>query len=247
MTTWLERYRRGERAQVWHELRQLGARVREPELREQATLVTDEMARRARRNVEVLVGRMTAAGVRFHTNDEAQTPAVPFVPATPAAAAYADWLDEAVGPVPLTVRSWVREVGDVWFVGTHPTLAGLAATDPLVVELEGSRYPGTVMGDHVLEEVEAWREVAADDPDAGPFVLPVAPDRLHKDDVSGGGPYGFVLPDACADGLFVGETTEPFVSYLNRVFAHGGLPWTAGADRGWWAWRRDLARDLLPL
>lgn len=247
MTTWLERYRSGERAQVWLELRQLGARVREPDLREQAVLVADEMARRARRNVEVLVERMSAAGVRFHTNDARRTPVVPFVPATPAAAAYAEWLDATVGPVPLTVLSWVREVGDVWFVGTHPALAGMPAADPLVMELAGSRYPGTAMGDHVLEEVEAWREVAADDPAAGPFVLPVAPDRLTKDDVSGGAPYGFVLPDACADGLFVGETTEPFVSYLNCVFAHGGLPWTAAADHEWWAWRRELAQDLLPL
>jgi len=122
----------------------------------------------------------------------------------------------------------------------------MSATDPLVVELEGSRYPGSSMRDFVLEEVDAWREVSAD-PETGPFVLPVAPDRLTKGDVSGGAPYGFVLPDGCADGAFVGETTQPFVSYLNHVFAHGGLPWTAGADGAWWAWRRELARDLLPL
>lgn len=28
-------------------------------------------------------------------------------------------------------------------------------------------------------------------------------------------PYGIVLPDACADGLFAADTTMPFVSYLN--------------------------------
>ena len=245
--TWLERYRQGRRAEVWLELRQLGARVRETEHVAEATRVCDEMARRARHDVEVLVERMTAAGVRFHVNDAARTPAVPFVPATPASSAYAAWLDQTVGPVPLTVLSWIREVGDVWLVGSHPTLDGMPGTDPLVVELEGSRHPGSSMRGFVLEEVEAWREVSADDAQAGPFVLPVAPDRLTKGDVSGGAPYGFVLPDGSADGLVQGETTEPFVSYLNRVFAAGGLPWTAAADRGWWAWRRELARELLPL
>jgi hypothetical protein len=56
------------------------------------------------------------------------------------------------------------------------------------------------------------------------FVLPVSPDMIHKDNVSGGPPYGIILPDGCADGLFVGETTMPFVSYLNWVFRNGGSP-----------------------
>ncbi|PWU44394.1 hypothetical protein DLE60_10210 [Micromonospora globispora] len=57
-----------------------------------------------------------------------------------------------------------------------------------------------------------------------PFVLSVAPDHFHKDNVSGGAPYGIVLPDACADAHFVGEVGMPLVSYLNWVFRHGGFP-----------------------
>lgn len=52
---WLARYRLGQRDQVWHELRQLGAVVREREIREEAQSVCDEMAIRARHNVEVIV------------------------------------------------------------------------------------------------------------------------------------------------------------------------------------------------
>jgi len=40
---WLNRYRQGQRGRVWLELRQFGARVREPELMEEAQLVCDEM------------------------------------------------------------------------------------------------------------------------------------------------------------------------------------------------------------
>lgn len=244
---WLDRYRGGERDQVWHELRQLGSRVRQPGLREPAQLVCDEMARRARHNVELLVQRLTLDGYRFHSNDEERRSVVPFVAASPASDAYARWLEERFGSVPLTVLAWVRLVGDVWFVGTHPRGPRSAPADPLVVELEGSRYPGDSMRASVEDEVSAWQEERAEDPGTGPFVLPVAPDRLTKDDVSGGAPYGLVVPDGCADGLFVGETTMPFVSYLNGVFAHGGFPWTAVSDDGWWRVRTALAKDLLPL
>jgi hypothetical protein len=62
LPNWLDRYRAGQRNRVWHELRQLGGEVREPGLREEAQLVCDEMARRARQNVEVIIGRLSSAG-----------------------------------------------------------------------------------------------------------------------------------------------------------------------------------------
>jgi hypothetical protein len=77
-------------------------------------------------------------------------------------------------------------------------------------------------------------------------VLPVAPDRLHKDNVSGGPPYRLVVPDGCADGLFVAEATMPFVSYLNWVFRSGGFPGHATSPAPW-AVRQSLAKNLLPL
>lgn len=246
-TDWLRRYRRGERAQVWHELRQLGSRVREPGLVEEAELVCDEMAHRARHNIELLVERLDATGYRFHTNDVDQEPVVPFVVATEAAADHARWLDDTFGPVPLTMLSWVRLVGDVWLVGTHPQAVDSAACDPLVIEIEGSRYPEDSMRDCLLEERDIWREQLDDPENPGLFALPVAPDRLHKDNVSGGRPYGIVVADSCADALFVGETTMPFVAYLNWVFANGGFPHPAGSGPDWWRIRGDLAEGLLPL
>ena len=82
--------------------------------------------------------------------------------------------------------------------------------------------------------------------DVGPFVLPVSPDRLHKDNVSGGPPYGIVVPDGCADGIFAAEAAMPFVSYLNWVFSSGGFP-GCSASPAPWALRQSLAKDLLPL
>ncbi|GAA3776730.1 hypothetical protein GCM10022225_75850 [Plantactinospora mayteni] len=245
---WLNRYLAGRREQVWHELRQLGGTIRrDSDLAGEAQLVCDEMARRARQNVEVLVERLTADGYRFHANDDEQTPVTPHAAPTASASAHADWLAERFGDVPMTIRSWTRLVGDVWLVGSHPQWPGSASGDPLVIELEGSRYPDhPSIRDYFGAEWDGWREHSEDAPNAGLFVLPLAPDRLHKENVSGGPPYGVVLPDGCVDGLFAGETTTPFVCYLNQVFQRGGFPrWTGSPDE--WRIKRALARDLLPL
>lgn len=55
--------------------------------------------------------------------------------------------------------------------------------------MEGSRYPNVAsIRGYFDGELSMWREWSAEDPDAGPFVLPLAPDRLHKENVSGGAP-----------------------------------------------------------
>jgi hypothetical protein len=91
---WLDRYCAGHRAEVWHELRQLGAAVRDSDLSDEAQEVCDEMARRARRNVDVLVARLTEQGYRFHTNDYEQKTLVAHVPPGPDAPrmATSGWL-----------------------------------------------------------------------------------------------------------------------------------------------------------
>src|SRR5688500_8027807 len=137
---WLSRYQQGQREQVWQELRQLGSAVRASDWAHEAQLVCDEMARRARHNVELIVDRLSSDGYRFHTNDDAQTPVQPHIPPSAAATAHADWLEQRFTTVPMTLLSWVRIVGDVWLVGTHPEWSSSARADPLVIELEGSRY-----------------------------------------------------------------------------------------------------------
>jgi hypothetical protein len=244
---WLSRYRDGQRDQVWHELHQLGRTIRGSDQVEEAQLVCDEMAHRARHNVEVIVERLTNDGYRFHSNDDEQTLETPYVPPTATATDQADWLQERFGAVPMALLSWVRLVGDVWLVGTHPQWPTSASADPLVVEVEGSRYPNAPsIRDYFDGELSDWREWNVENSGAGLFVLPLAPDRLHKENVSGGTPYGIILPDGCVDGLFVGETTMPFVSYLNWVFRNGGFPWPTASESQWRV-KQALAKDLLPL
>jgi hypothetical protein len=227
-------------------MRQLGAGAREGDLGVEARRVCDEMARRARYNVERIVERLLEQGYRFHTNDFQQKPVTPHFPPTPRAVEVATWLEEQFPAVPLTLLSWIHLVGDVWFVGTHPRWPESAAGDPLALEVEGARYPGSSIEGYFEEEMEAYEELVETDADADPFVLPLAPDRLHKDNTSGGDPYGIVLPDGCVDGIFVAETDVPFVAYLNHVFERGGFPADTGSPHEAEI-KRSLADGLLPL
>lgn len=100
------------------------------------------MAMRARQNVATIVSRLAGQGYRFHTNDDEHTPIAAHHPPSPDAPELAVRLQAHLGRVPLTLLSWVRLVGDVWLVGTHPQWTASASADPLVIEVEGTRYPG---------------------------------------------------------------------------------------------------------
>jgi hypothetical protein len=91
------------------------------------------------------------------------------------------------------------------------------AMDPLCVDA-----PEVVT--HVFEE---WQEQRSRlDPElADPCNLDLAPDYLHKANISGGGPYGIELPFLGADPVFANEAHElPFVDYLRLCFRWAGFP-----------------------
>jgi hypothetical protein len=179
-----------------------------PDLRRVAEDLDDAIAvaraamRRARANVERLVAELPAIGYEFE--------AEPLVSPPPDAARLLDELEAEIGRLPLALRIWFEEVGQVNLDGRHPDWE-LDYPDPLVVEAPI---------DYIREEYRDWRE-------SGPaeFELALAPDALHKADVSGGPPYSMTVPDDGADGLLLGEPHETtFVNYLRIAFRAGGMP-----------------------
>lgn len=245
---WLSRYREGREAEVWNELAGSAATIRESsDLSTAAQAVCDEMARRARHNIETIVGRLQARGFRFHSNDDDQSEVIPFRPAGPAAEERIAWLESRFGRVPMTLTSWLRIVGDVWLVGTDPQWPDASAADPLVIEIEGSRYPDQPIQDYLDDEYQGYLDYMADSPEPEPFVLSLSPDRFHKDNVSGGAEYGLILPDPGIDGQFVTDTTVPFIAYLNNVFHYGGFPWPTQTWTTQTALTSELASGLLTL
>jgi hypothetical protein len=55
--------------------------------------------------------------------------------------------------------------------------------------------------------------------------LDLAPDYLHKANISGGAPYAITAPNDAADAILENEEHAlPFVEYLRLCFEWGGFP-----------------------
>jgi hypothetical protein len=209
---------------VWAEMTSAGADLRSDAAAwEDARAVARETMRRARANVERLVELLPSIGYEFSEE--------PFVPPPPDVGAQLDSLAARIGLLPLALRAWFEEVGQVNLVGRHPGWE-FAYPDPLVVEAPV---------DFVLSEFEDWLEDRGTEWDQGSvFELPIAPDFLHKADVSGGAPYSLAVPNAAADGLLLWESTQTtFVNYLRLAFQAGGMP-------GWFRRPGELDDWALP-
>jgi hypothetical protein len=209
MGRWLERYDRGQRAAVWTEMIGLGADLRaDEEALRDAELVARHTMRRARANVERLVKLLPAIGYEFA--------GTPFVSADASAPGELAELEALIGVLPLSLRVWFEEVGQVNLVGRHPGW-DFAYVDPLVVEAPV---------DFIRSEFEAWEHDRGTEWDRGPtFEVPIAPDVLHKADVSGGAPYSIAVPNPGTDGLLLWERHQTtFTNYLRIAFACGGMP-----------------------
>jgi hypothetical protein len=240
VTRWLERYRAGDHIQVWTELTGLGTDLRDTAVWPDAVAVARETMRRARENVRRLSVVLPARGYRFADPDAV------LVPPPADVAAQLDALEAAAGPLPLSLRCWYEEVGQVDLTGEHPDWSH-QFPDPLVV---------SAPVETLLLEHETWSADRGTEWDRGAFAIELAPDALHKSDVSGGPPYSMVVPDASVDALFRWENHQTtFVNYLRICFRFGGFP---GWDVAYLddAQRpptprptvlREVAADLLPL
>lgn len=241
MTRWLERYRAGDRVQVWAEMTSVGADLRGTPDWADAVAVARETMTRARTNVERLVQLLPAAGYRFR-----QPPDAVLVPRVDDIEAQLQVFEAKVGRLPLALRAWYEHVGHVDLTGSHPDW-DFEYTDPLVLN--------TPL-DYLAGEFEIWEADRGTEWDMGAFAVELGPDMLHKADVSGGTPYGIAVPNDGVDGLVLWERHQTtFVNYLRIAFVWAGLPgWDRGALDGWARPSgptphviREIADQLLPI
>lgn len=215
---YLKRYHDGEYEQVWSDLQALGPTVRQEPHFTPAREVAAETMRRVRRNCQLLVSRLHSARYVFGVYPDGsrgyytQGPLVP--PSDRTRSDCAD-LEARVGTLPLSLAAFWQEVGSVDFVGMHPSWP--AGLDPLVV------YPPEA----ALSDLDSGE---ADEDISPQFEATLAPDDLHKDNISGGLPYAIALPDPSADSVFLNERRGLlFVPYLRlAILRWGGFP---GLDR----------------
>jgi hypothetical protein len=272
VATYLERYFAGEREAVWAELSALGVAIQEEPLASDTLAVARETMRRVRVNVELLAQRLTALGYRFISDVMPR----PHVPPTDASLAKLRTLQEQYGPLPLSLRTWYEVVGAVDFMGVYPQLSAYETPDPrdiasylrqrgLNVRLaqppSGADAGAEVDGDLVSDPLVIWpcddplvdELVEADDaPDAeetARYSLCLAPDALHKANVSGGDGPHIDFGQAGMDAPLRGDDWAgvPFITYLRTVFAWGGFPGLRHAARPPRDLLAGLCADLLPI
>lgn len=209
---YLERYRNGEYEQVWEELQNLGAAVRNEPHYAQAHQVAGETMGRVRRNCERIIARLRTFGYdfsRFPDGTRYVSPVKTHMPPSPPMRAHREELEAEAGLLPLSLVAFWEEVGAVDLVGMHRSWPN--GLDPLVV------YPPEGPLSDLYEE------------DDGYFVG-LAPDDFHKDNTSGGDPYGLILPNPSADFLLMYTPYDLFfVPYLRlAILRWGGFPGLEG-------------------
>lgn len=233
---YLDRYMRGEYEAVWIELTSLGAKIRQEAIFEDARAVALETMRRVRVNIDTIVTRLTKHGYQFDQYpDGAPIPYNfgPIVQPSDEMVAQINEFEQLVGIIPLSLSVFWEVVGAVSLMGRAPD-GWPSFTDPLVVEPP----------DFCISDYREWRAYVDEDKENENenelFTAAIAPDIFHKDNVSGGGPYGFSLPNASIDGVLVNEGHDlTFVSYLRfAILEWGGFP-GFGSEKIKKEWRRN--------
>ncbi len=176
--------------------------------------VAAETMRRVQRDCEKIIKRLKSLKYKFGVYPDGSKgyySASPLVAPDTEMLADIATIQEAVGPLPLSLTTFWENVGSVHLVGMHSQWA--RGLDPLVVDPPA----GAVSELDDMEEIVGTR---------GHFEASLAPDELHKDNISGGDPYSVELPNASADFLLLNERHHlHFVPYLRMaILAYGGFP-----------------------
>lgn len=202
-------YVAGEHKKVWEELVALGAGARADPHAADALAVAYETMRRVDANIRTVTLRLQGMNYKFRHPKDAH------VPPGKKTQKQIQKFEKSMGDIPLSLRAFYEAVGSVDWMGRHPATSpdkSPVASDPLVV------FPA----EPALGKAEDGEQGA----------IPIAPDDLHKDDVSGGDPYEMMFPDPRADGEVLNERHGLFfVDYLRLcLIDFGGFPGYAGTD-----------------
>lgn len=214
-----ERYAKGEHEAVWRDLRRTRS-LDDAKYAEALAVGRLTMARVAH-NAKLLQRRLKALGWKALTGSLLSKPTASDVKAVVALEAFTE------ARVPPSLKAFWEVVGGIDLVWDYqkddspPPLLGvqipIEEMDPLSVDpARASAY--------LLEE---WRDIldAGEHDPADGWSLDLAPDSLHKANISGGAPYGVKLPFDGADPAFAEEPHAlPFVDYLRLCFRFGGFP-----------------------
>lgn len=218
----LQRYREGEFEQVWREIRSYGGI--DGALRHEIGEVADATMHRVSQNVDILSERLHQVGWHVLSHERCGLRTKP----RPQDRTAIDRIAKITGaPIPISLQAFWQIVGGanfVWDYRSPKPRPNLGFALPL-------EEHDALCVDPAADAVESSEELWGDEEQ--PAYVYLAPDFLHKANISGGAPYLIELPFGGADPIFVDERRNlPFVDYLRFSFSWAGFPGLADhADR----------------
>ncbi len=237
--SFLSRYQQGECLEVWQELYDLGTKVHQVEMYPDAWAVAIETMRRVRHNIEILIPRLEMLGYQFgyewmknewpNTDDEwiATQPAL-YVAPSPDSIEEIQNFETLVGPLPLSIRAFYSEVGEVNFFGKHPLWEQVFKRERPLGYPPSNLDPLSVkkLDEDIFEDYISWREAIQEQvEEMRSYPLMIAVDYELKYNISGSGAYEIEVPNASVDAMLLHEWHQTtFVNYLRICLHYGGLP-----------------------
>jgi hypothetical protein len=217
----LRRYQAGEHEAVWREIRACGTIA--GNLRSEVLEVAEAAMQRVAQNADLIAGQLSALGWR-PLYAGLRTP-----PRAPDEAQIERLVALSGAPVPPTLLAFWRVVGGINWVWDYD--AGQPPDPGFDLPLEEHDALCIHAPESIEECLAEWTEENEDvEPELRePLRIDLAPDYLHKANISGGMPYGVELPFAGADPVVRWEPHElPLLDYLRVAFHWAGFP---GLDR----------------
>lgn len=226
----LARYEAGEYA-AWGELVRHSLFVSQhADARAEARAVAEALMRRVRQNVDAVRATLKQAGAKLADEQP---------PASPQAL---ERLVKSTGPLPVSLAAFWNVVGSIDLLPPYSRDDDDDGYGPCSLEAEGISLialdPLSVYGpdaDRVVDDYDDALE-DGDEDEVELMSVPLAPDFLHKQNISGGSSYKVLLPptnvfDALDPDVLDEAHETTLVGYLRACFEYGGFPLLAVAPR----------------
>lgn len=223
--TLLKRYCAGEFDQVWREIRSHTSI--EGGFRDEVTEVADATMQRVAQNADLIASRLQAVGWQVLSS---QHHGLRTQPKSSDESVFSRINEISGTPIPPTLLAFWRVIGGINFVWDYNSED---MPPDLGFDLPSEEHDALCIDapSAVTYLFDEWVDQRGDtefDLDHQ-LRIDLAPDYLHKANISGGSPYCILVPFLGADPLFSDERHGlPFLDYLRLAFRWAGFP---GLDR----------------
>jgi len=168
-------------------------------------------------HIAKIAQRLPALGYQF------QRPSAVFPGPEPGTEGAIARIEQEFGTLPLALKTFWRLVGSVDFTAHH------RRSQPVEYPWHASDYPDSLVVYPPSAAVAELDEFLGDREERMrcdfPYVVPIAPDDVHKDNFSGGMWYNVSVPAVADDPPLNDEWHQTtFVSYLELAVRWGGFP-----------------------